>query len=222
MKKWTLLDSVQTENGKTMSFHEHDGKYVIRVNGMELMSTRQHESEEEIARLVCRHLHCPEPKILIGGLGFGFTLRAALDAAPADAQVVVAEIESAVISWNSDPRFKLAADVMSDERVQVVHRDVADVLSAEKHGFDGIILDVDNGPEAFSRQQNQWLYEARGLAMIRRALRAGGCVAFWSANDSPAFSKLLKQSGYRLEVHKSRARPGSGSTHTLFLAFSPD
>src|SRR5688500_2472281 len=120
MKKWTLLDQAQTPDGGVIALHEHDGKYTIRVNGADLMSTRQHASEEKIAELACAPLATTRaPRVLIGGLGFGFTLRAALAKLPSDAKVLVAELMQAVIDWNTDPKYQLAADAVADPRVKI-------------------------------------------------------------------------------------------------------
>jgi spermidine synthase len=218
VKKWTAVDRALTPDGKTISLEEHDGSYFIRVDGAPLMSTRQHASEERIAELACAHLKGkPNARILIGGLGFGFTLKATLAALPADATIVVAEILAAVIEWNRNPAYPLAADAMADPRVSVVHRDVAATMRAERGGFDSIILDVDNGPAAFTTGGNGRLYDSDGLRLTRSTLRPGGCVAYWSAGPDAAFKALLAQAGFAVEVHRSRARGNAGARHTLFL-----
>ena len=218
MKKWTAVDRALTPDGKTISLEEHDGSYFIRVDGAPLMSTRQHASEERIAELACEHLKGKRnTRVLIGGLGFGFTLKATLAALPADATVVVAEILAAVIDWNRNPAYPLAAHALADPRVSVVHRDVAEAMRAEHGGFDSIILDVDNGPAAFTTGGNDRLYDATGLRLTRSTLRPGGCVAYWSAAPDAAFKTLLAQAGFTVEVHRSRARGNAGARHTLFL-----
>ena len=219
MKKMTPLEHAKTPDGKTLSLHEHDGAYYIRINGIELMSTRQHNSEEKLAELGCAGLmEKRESRVLIGGLGFGFTLKAALEHLPADAKVVVAEIMPAVISWNSNPEFNLSATAMADPRVQIVLRDVVEVLQEEPAGFDAILLDVDNGPTAFSTSGNRRLYNSAGLMIAKAALRPGGCLAVWSVSGNPAFAKLLARNGFTVDVQRARARTTSGGLHTLFLA----
>ena len=179
MKKWISVDTALMPDGKTVSLYEHDGSYSVRVGGgAELMSTRRHASEENLAELACAQAKdISGARVLIGGLGFGFTLRAALSALRADATVVMAEILAAVIAWNRDPSLNLAAAAIADRRVILLQKDVAEVISESRGSFDCIILDVDNGPTALSTQGNHRLYEAKGLRMIRAALRPGGCMA---------------------------------------------
>jgi spermidine synthase len=218
MKKWTSLDTALTPDGKIISLNEHDGSYTIRVDGAALMSTRRHTSEEKLAELACRHAtDIRGARVLIGGLGFGFTLRAALAALAADATVVMVEILAAVIAWNRNPFFKLAADAMADPRVIVLQKDIGDVIRESRDGFDSIILDVDNGPAALSFEGNNRLYDFKGLQLARAALRPGGCVAFWSAAPDPAFEKLMSHVGFEVDVCRCRPRAKSGGWHTIFL-----
>jgi spermidine synthase len=220
VKKWNNIDQARTPDGKTVSLHEHDGSYFIRVDGVSLMSTRQHASEERIAELACARLNGNSgARVLIGGLGFGFTLRAALRALAPDATVVVVEILGAVIEWNRNPEYPLAGDALADSRVTVLHRDVGEVIRAGRGGFDSIILDVDNGPDALSTSGNQQLYAGAGLKQVRAALRPEGCAAFWSAAPDPAFEKLLTGAGFDVEVHSCRSLGKSGRRYTIFLAW---
>jgi spermidine synthase len=218
LKKWTTVDQTLSPDGKTVSLHEHDGSYTIRVDGVPLMSTRQHASEEKLAQLACAHLRWKQSaRVLIGGLGFGFTLKAALAAVGADATVVVAEILAAVIGWNRNPAFQLAAGAMADPRVLVLEQDVLEVIRGQRASFDSIILDVDNGPVALSTGGNRRLYDPAGLRLVRAALRPAGCVAFWSAAGDPAFQKLMVRAGFQVDVQVCRSRSNSGSRHTIFL-----
>ena len=218
MKPWNLIDQAPTPDGKTISLHEHDGSYAIRVDGNPLMSTRQHTSEERLAQLACAHLQAvPGARVLIGGLGFGFTLRAALAVLAPDAAIVVAEIFAAVIAWNRNSAFPLGADAMADGRVTVVHRDVAEVIGEARAEFESILLDVDNGPAAMSILANQRLYDYAGLQRTRAALRPGGCAALWSAAPDPEFAKLMVRAGFTVAIQHSRARGNSGARHTIFL-----
>jgi spermidine synthase len=218
MKPWTLLDQTITPDGKNITLHEHDGAYAIRVDGSPLMTTRQHASEERLAELACAHIHgAPAPRVLIGGLGFGFTLRAALAALPKAADIVVAEILAAVIAWNRNPALPLAADAMADRRVTIVEGDVGEVIRESREAFDAILLDVDNGPAAMSTAGNERLYDLGGLERTRRALRSSGCAAYWSAAPAPDFAKLMARAGFRVEIQKSRARGNAGARHTIFL-----
>lgn len=219
MKQWTLVDQTFTPDGKILSLHEHDGSYVIRVGGTELMSTRQHASEELLAELACANLRTSRgARILIGGLGFGFTLRAALSMLAADAAVFQVEILDAVIGWNRNAAFPLASDSLADPRVRLLQQDVGEVIrKAARGAFDSIILDVDNGPDALSVSRNARLYNALGLRHMRDALRAGGCVAIWSATPDPAFERIMLRAGFTVSVHTARARPNAGGRHTLFI-----
>ena len=216
MKPERLLDQTTTPGGQTVALYEHDGAYSIRVGGSELMSTRQHASEETVAVLGCAHLKAArKARVLIGGLGFGFTLRATLAAVPSDATVIVAELLAPVIAWNRNPELPLAHDALADRRVEVVNRDVVDVIA--ESAFDSIILDIDNGPAALTVESNNLLYNARGLEQMRNALRPEGCVAIWSAAPNPRFEKRFRQAGFQIEVHRARARPNGGGWHTIFL-----
>ena len=219
MKKWNTVDQALTPDGKTISLHEHDGCYMIQVDGVPLMSTRQHASEEKLAELACAHLRgIRGARVLIGGLGFGFTLKAALAAVGSDATVVMAEILGAVIAWNWNAAFRLSADVLADHRVTVLQQDVGEAIREGRGSFDAIILDVDNGPAALSTSGNRRLYDSAGLQNARAALRPGGCLAFWSVAPDPAFERLMKQEGFRVEVRRCRSHVSSGRWHTLFLA----
>jgi spermidine synthase len=221
MKKWTTVDQALTSDGKPITLEEHDGSYTIRIDRVPLMSTRQHASEEKLAQLACAYLkHNTDARVLIGGLGFGYTLRATLQALAPQASVVVAEVLAEVIAWNRNPAYPLAADVLADPRVTLLHRDVADVIRAERGGFDAIMLDVDNGPDAMAIDRNRRLYDAAGLKLTRAALRPAGCVAYWSVEPDPAFEKLLARAGFEVEVTACRARPHGGSRHTIFLGRS--
>lgn len=218
MKKWTTVDTAVMPDGKSISLYEHDGSYSVRVGGAELMSTRRHASEEKLAELACAQAKAiSSPRVLIGGLGFGFTLKSALSVLPGDATVVMAEILTAVVAWNRNPSFNLAANAMADPRVIVLERDVADAIGESRDAFDCIILDVDNGPAALSTDGNRRLYTAHGLHSIRTALRPGGCLAIWSAAPDPAFEKLLARAGFAVEVHRCRPQANSGGWHTIFV-----
>jgi spermidine synthase len=222
VKKWTSVDKTLTPDGKTISLHEHDGSYAIRVDDVVLMSTRRHASEEKIAELACAHVRgIRGARILIGGLGFGFTLKAALSAVAPDATVVIAEILAAVIAWNSNPSFHLAAEAMADPRVIVLQQDVGEVIRQARSGFDSIILDVDNGPVALSTVGNHRLYDYAGLQSARTALRPAGCVAFWSAAPDPAFEKRMIHAGFTVDVQRCRSHSNSGARYTVFLGRIP-
>jgi spermidine synthase len=218
MKKWTTLEEALTPDGKPISLHEHDGSYTIKVDGIPLMSTRQHQSEERLAQLACADLRGTRgASVLIGGLGFGFTLRAALSALAADARVLVAELAGEVIAWNRNASLPLSSDALADARVAVVQRDVAEVIREAGAAFDAIVLDVDNGPDALSAGSNSRLYDAAGLHHARVALKPGGCAAFWSVAPDAAFETRLAQAGFTVVTERCRAHGKSGRWHTLFI-----
>ena len=219
MKKTILLDQATTPDGRPMTLHEHDGVFIIRVDGVELMSTRQHHSEEKLAELACSHLQArtSAAKVLIGGLGLGFTLQAALENLGPNSAVVVVELMPAVIRWNQTPDYKLAADAMADPRVEVVAGDVVDVLKKSRGQFDAIILDVDNGASGLTAAGNSRLYSTSGLTMIRSALRPDGCLAVWSADADPAFVERMGQGGFTVTVERARTHATGGSWNSLFI-----
>src|SRR4051812_31720622 len=165
MKRLERLGSARTPNGTELVLYRHDGAYLIRADGVELMSTRRHLSEVRLAEVACAPIRDrPNARVLIGGLGLGFTLRAALEALRADAQVIVAELVPEVIAWNADPAFELSADAMRDPRVRVLESDVVDVLRSEPAAFDAIMLDTDNGPSGMLMSESVRLYAAHGVS----------------------------------------------------------
>jgi spermidine synthase len=219
LKKWTLIDQSLTPEGKTISLSEHDGTYSIRIDSAELMSDRRHSSEEKIAELACAHVRTkPRARILVGGLGMGFTLKAALGALAPDAVVIAAEIMPAVIAWNRNPALPFGSAATSDPRVTILAEDVVNVIRNSPACFDSIILDVDNGPAALSAPGNARLYDEAGLRLTLAALKPGGCAGFWSAAPDTAFQRLLARAGFSVEVHRCRSHPNTGPWHTLFIA----
>jgi spermidine synthase len=194
---------------------------MIKVDGAVLMSTRQYASEEKLAALGCAHIEGkPGARVLTGGLGFGYTLRAVLSRVAPDATVVVAEISPAVIAWNRNPAFHLAFDAMADPRVTVLAQDVGDAIARHPGEYDSIVIDVDNGPEGLSGGGNDPLYNLTGLKHARRALKTGGRLAIWSAAPDAAFEKLMSNAGFVVEVHRCRAHANSGRRHYLFLGWA--
>jgi spermidine synthase len=218
MKPTILRDQATTPDGRPLTLHEHDGAFTIRVGGIELMSSRQHHSEERLAELACAPITGrPRARVLVGGLGMGFTLRRCLACLAADATVVVAELVPAVVRWNREPAYGLAADALADPRVAVVERDVVEVLTADSGGFDAVILDVDNGAAGLTAAGNDRLYSARGLDRTTRTLRPGGVLAVWSTADDPAFVERMRRAGFRMTVEKVRIHAAGGPSASLFL-----
>jgi spermidine synthase len=223
MKPTILRGLSTTPDGAPITLHEHDGAFTIRVAGVELMTTRQHHSEERIAELACGRIppRSSRPRVLVGGLGFGFTLREVLRRLGPEAAVVVAELVPAVIEWNRMPEKGLAADALADPRVEVVGGDVADVMRRHPRGFDVIILDVDNGASGLTMAKNDRLYAPAGLATARDALVPGGCLAVWSAGDDPSFAARMRGAGFDVAVERAPTHAGGGAWNTLFIGTSP-
>ena len=219
MKPQELLGQTRTPDGDDMTLLHRDGEYVILANGKTLMSSRMHGSEEALATLACRQVRAlEEPCVLVGGLGMGFTLRATLDLLPPAATVIVAELIPAVVEWNRGPLGPLAAHPLKDRRVRVEVGDVATTLGAGPGRFDAVLLDVDNGPDAFTSSRNAGLYSDRGLAAIRAALKAGGVLAVWSAWEDRKFEQRLRYGSFAVEVERVRGRlKKGGPRHTIFL-----
>jgi len=219
VKKVEHLDTATTPDGTVLMLYRHDGAYSIRVDGVDLMSTRRHHSEDTLAELVCLPLRqAKDVRVLIGGLGLGFTLKAALRALAPDARVVVAEIAAEVIGWNMNPDYNLAAAALADGRVDLRHDDVANVLKQSRGQFDAIMLDVDNGAEPLTTSGNAQLYRHVGIQMAVAALRPNGRLAYWSANGDSHFEQSLRDAGLNVEVIRTRAHATSGTWHTLFVA----
>lgn len=218
MKPTERLGEARTPSGTVITLYRHDGAYLVRADGIELMSTRRHLSEDRLADIACEPLVArPGARVLIGGLGLGFTLRAALRQLRDDAEVVVAELVPEVIAWNADPRYDLSADAMRDPRVRMVNDDVVAVLEASPGDFDAIMLDTDNGPAGMLISENGPLYSARGVARTVAALRAGGRIVYWSVGDDPGFVAALRRAGHRVEAVRVRAHTTTGPMHTLYV-----
>ena len=218
MKRLERLGEATAPDGTVLALFRHDGAYTIRVHGVELMSTLRHHSEERLAEVACAPLRgAAAPRVLIGGLGMGFTLRAALALLPAGARVTVAEVVGGIIEWNLNPEYPLAADALADPRVELRHDDVARVLRDHPAVFDAILLDVDNGADALTTSANAALYAAQGVRRAVAALRPGGRLAYWSADDDPRFEAVLRRAGLEVEVVRARAHPTSGRRHAILV-----
>jgi spermidine synthase len=219
VRPWELLGQTRTPDGEDMSLTRQGSEYVILAGGKPLMSSRMHGSEEALAALACRDARTRDaPCVLVGGLGMGFTLRATLDLLPPDATVVVAELVPAVVDWNRGPLGPLAEDPLKDPRVRIEIGDVGATLRAGAQRFDVILLDVDNGPAAFTAAHNTGLYDNAGVAAARAALKSGGVLAVWSAWEDRRFEQRLRYAGFTVEVERVRARlKKGGPRHTIFL-----
>jgi spermidine synthase len=222
MKVREHLATAQVPGGEELRLFRRDRDYMIVLDRNELMNSRMSGSEEQLATLtIARLKNRSDPRLLIGGYGMGFTLRAALAALPAGASVVVAELVPEIIAWARGPMAELTAGCLDDPRVAVVEDDVAAVIAAARGTFDAILLDVDNGPDGLARAGNDGLYSASGLAAAKAALVPGGILAIWSAGDDPAFTRRLNANGFAATTTKVRARSnGKGAQHTIWLATS--
>jgi len=219
VKPWELLGETRTPEGEQLTLTRHGTEYVILASGQTLMSSRMHGSEEALAAFGCARARTLEaPCCLVGGLGMGFTLRAALDVLPPDASVIVAELVPTMVDWNRGALGPLARHPLRDKRVAVEVGDVADTLRANAGRFDAVLLDVDNGPSAFTASDNSGLYDDRGLAAARAALTPGGVFAVWSSREDRRFEQRLRYAGFAVSVERVRGRlKKGGPRHTIFL-----
>lgn len=207
MIPWVHLDQTALPDGGVLKLARRGDEFSIRLGGAELMNSRLSASEEALATLSCARIaDRTAPRILIGGLGMGFTLRAALGVLGPKARVVVAELLPSVVAWARGPMADLFAGSLDDPRVSVEVADVAKVIADGR--WDAILLDVDNGPEAMTQSANDGLYGVGGLAAARRGLKGGGVLAVWSQGPEPAFAKRLKRGGFDVEEVKVAAHRG--------------
>ncbi len=223
LKPWELLAEARTPDGTLLALTRRDTELVIMAGGKILMSSRMHGSEEAMAEMALKRLPSLSGVcVLIGGLGLGYTLRATLDLLPDDATVVVSELIPAIVEWHRGPLAALAEKPTADPRVTIEIKDVVVTLRSSPGRFDAILLDIDNGPEAFTESSNASLYNDRGIASIRTALKPGGVLAVWSAWEDRRFEQRLKYAGFKVEVERVRARlKKGGPRHTIFLGRAP-
>jgi len=201
-----------------MTLTQHGDDYYIDIEGEMLMSTRAPGSEVALADLAAQELQGNRrPRVLIGGLGLGFTLGAALDVLPPGATVVVAEFFETIVDWNRKFCFESATDRLADPRVIVEVGDIVDYLRNLKLPFDAILLDVDNGPDAWTLESNSRLYDRAGLLMMKRALNPNGLLAIWSAQASPIFEKQLAAVGFAASSKQARSRGRKGERYTILI-----
>lgn len=217
------LGSAVVPGGVEIRLYKHEDDYSILLPDDELMSTRMSASEDTLAvQSLARVRHCGAPRLLIGGYGMGFTLRAALAAGGPDLRVTVAEIVPEIIAWARGPMAEVTAGCLDDPRVTLDMRDVGEPISEASERYDAILLDVDNGPDGVTRQDNDGLYSVRGLAAAWRALAPRGVLAVWSAKPDAGFTRRLKRSGFKVEIVGAKSRPdGKGPRHLLWFARKP-
>ncbi|MCP3140726.1 spermidine synthase family protein [Pyxidicoccus xibeiensis] len=218
MKPWETLDTTQVPEVGEVTLARRGDEYVLRVRGQTLMSSRRHGSEEALAEAGCADLVSRGTgRVLVGGLGFGYTVRAVLDRVGPGVRVTVAELLPAVVSWNRGLLAPLAGAPLEDSRVTVVEGDVGALMGRHASTFDVILLDVDNGPSALTHPDNQGLYGLYGLTRAATALRSKGVLGVWSAGPAPGFERRMEQAGFTVQVLHPAAHGTKGTRHTLFM-----
>jgi spermidine synthase len=223
MIPWKTVDTVPIPgNGAELQLSQRGAEFSISIVGAGiLMGSRAHGSEDALAQLTCSKIAGrSRPRVLIGGLGMGFTLAAALHHLGADAEVVVAELIPAVVAWNRGPLGAAAGYPLQDERTTVREGDVAKILKAERQAYDAILLDVDNGPVGMTRKKNSWLYTLDGLTASYAALRPKGLLAIWSAGPDRNFTQRLRKAGFKVNQARVHEHDNKGDLHTIWLAES--
>jgi spermidine synthase len=218
VKPWETIETALAPDGTEMALAHRDGEWVVRYGGKVLMSSRQHGSEDALAELAlkkARHRRA----VLVGGLGLGFTARAALERIPTDSKVVVAELTPALVDWNRRLVGKLAGRPLDDRRCKLHVGDVVDRIAEARAAYDAILLDVDNGPGSMVHEANHRLYGDGGIAACRAALAEGGVLAVWSAHHDERYLKRLQRGGFEATAKVVPARGASGGLkHVLFIA----
>ena len=221
MIPWTHIDTaIMPDGGGELRLKQRGSEFSIMLGTIELMNSRLSGSEEQLARLSYERIrNHPRPHMLIGGLGMGFTLRAALAELPADARVTVGELVPAVVGWARGPMAEVFGGCLDDPRVTIREGDVGRLIQSAASAYDAILLDVDNGPEGLTRKANDDLYTAAGLRAARRALRPNGVLAVWSSAPDAGFTRRLRDAGFVVEELKVRASTrGGGARHVIWMA----
>lgn len=213
---WKIIESVPTKDGILELRQRGERDFLIVLGTQVLMNSVANRSEIALGRMACSHLHQhASPRVLVGGLGMGFTLRAILDVLPATARVIVAEINPVVLEWCRGPLAGITQNSVSDERVNVEIADVNDLIRKTTEGFDAIILDLYTGPHAASHKRDDPFYGSRAIERMRTALKPGGVLAVWGESYDSAFDKRLGNAGFRV----SKSRPGRGGLrHIVYVA----
>jgi spermidine synthase len=206
--------------GGELRLKQRGAEFSIMLDHDELMNSRLSGSEEALATIACEKIRRHKtPRILIGGLGMGFTVRAALAALGPDARIVVAELVPAVVAWARGPMAEVFGTSLTDPRVSIREADVGEVIRSDAAAFDAILLDVDNGPEGLTRKANDALYDLKGLGGARVALRPGGVLVVWSSGPNPKFTWRLRKAGFEMEEVRARANGSrGGARHVIWIA----
>jgi len=219
MIPWVHLDTAKVPGGDELKLMQRGHEFSINAGAIALMNSRMSGSEIALAELACERVHGRKHcRMLIGGYGMGFTLRAALSGLRADAEIVVAELVPEVIKWARGPMADLTAGGLDDARVRIREGDVGEVIASARGRFDAILLDVDNGPDGLSRNANNKLYTSHGLKAARAALRPGGLLAIWSAAPDAEFKRRLGHAGFAVEEIQARANKGRGGRYVIWIA----
>jgi spermidine synthase len=221
MIPWLQIDTARVPGADVeLRLMRRGDEFSMMLGPNELMNSRLSGSEEALATLACRRIEAVKrPHLLIGGLGMGFTLRAALAVLGSEARITVAELVPAVVAWARGPMAKLFGDSLTDPRASIREADVVEVIRSHAAAFDAILLDVDNGPEGLIRKANNALYDLKGLSAIRRALRPGGVLAVWSSGPDPSFTRRLRDAGFAVnEVAVRATAKRSGARHLIWFA----
>jgi spermidine synthase len=216
---WVQLDTASLPDGGALRLKQRGAEFSIMLGTNELMNSRLSGSEQALASLTCERIRSrTAPKMLIGGLGMGFTLRAALAELRPDAEIVVAELVPAVVAWARGPMAAVFGDCLEDPRVSIHETDVGLLIRAEPVAYDAILLDVDNGPEGLTVEANDALYDPRGLSQAHTALKPGGVLAIWSSAPDAGFKRRLIRTGFAVEEVLIRANGKRGARHVIWLA----
>ncbi|GAB2524021.1 spermine/spermidine synthase domain-containing protein [Microbulbifer agarilyticus] len=225
MKPWIELGTAQIpNNGGVLTLRQRDQEFSISLSGPrgELMNSRRFNSEQQLSVLGCAHLNNKKnARVLVGGMGMGYTLAAALEAVTDSSEVIVADLIPEVVEWNRGPLGECAGRPLDDSRVVEHIGDVSELLVNRSGEYDAVLLDVDNGPEGLTHSDNNWLYSIEGTSSIYKSLVPGGVLAVWSASPDAVYANRLKKAGYQVEVKTVRERPGKGARHAIFLAKKP-
>jgi spermidine synthase len=228
MIPWSLLDTAQIPGGGELRLMRRGAEFSIRLGRDELMNSRLSATEQALATIACEKIRTRKrpigrPSVLIGGLGMGFTLRAALTVLGPQARITVAELVPAVVAWARGPMAKLSGDSLNDPRVRLHQGDVGDLIKSGRSDYDTILLDVDNGPHGMTRKANDGLYDLKGLRAAYTALRPGGVLAVWSSGPDAKFTARLRKTGFGVIENSVRAKgPQGGARHFIWTATRGD
>ncbi len=220
MIPWECINRADVPGmGDELVLYKRNEEYSIRTGGFELMNSRMHGSEDALAALTLKRISEPAPKILIGGLGMGYTLSSAVKHLNDAGEIHVAELVSAVVQWNKKYLGHLSDHPLSAPGVRVFETDIARIIKNATGIYDAILLDVDNGPEGLTRKDNDWLYSKKGLAAANKALKKSGILSVWSSTPNNNFTKKLEKSGFIVDVRQVYARHSKkGGRHTIWFA----